>query len=132
MSMGRADPLQNRNFRAQNSTDKRIRTAVTRLEQTGFITLAGKDLEQLASEIGMSYSRFHHLFREQMGLPPRHYIKRARLSEAKRLFDQRFVPVKEVMLTVGFTDASHFSRDFKALTGLSPKRYRNQHWRRNL
>lgn len=91
--------------------------------------MAREDWEHMASEVCLSYSRFHHLFKEQIGIPPGHFAKRARLWEAKRLLDERFVPIKEVMLSVGFVDASHFCRDFKALTGLSPNNYRSRQWK---
>jgi len=110
--------------------DHRIATALEKVSQVGFFRLARRDWHRLASEIGLSYSRFHHLFREQMGIPPGHFIKCVRLRQAKWLLEKRSIPIKEVMFSVGFADASHFCRDFKVLTGLSPTSYREQQRRR--
>ena len=110
----------------QKTTDPRIESALEKLSYRELSKLSLKNWKQLASEIGLSYSRFHHLFKEKMGVPPGHFIKRARLCEAKRLLDQSRIPIKEVMFSVGFVDASHFCRDFKTLTGLSPTNYRKQ------
>ena len=115
-----------RQLQKQKTTDPRIESALQRLSYRELSKLSSKNWKQLASEIGLSYSRFHHLFKDIMGVPPGHFIKRTRLCEAKRLLDQSRMPIKEVMFSVGFADASHFCRDFKTLTGLSPTNYRNQ------
>ena len=126
MARSRLDLIHRSSEGIQKSTDSRIGSTLEKLAQIDLFTLARKDWKQLASESGLSYSRFHHIFKENVGVPPGHYIKLARLLKAKQLLDHRFVPIKEVMFSVGFTDASHFCRDFKALVGLSPRRYRDQ------
>jgi transcriptional regulator GlxA family with amidase domain len=119
-----------RSLSAQVSTDDRIEGVLEKLKWHGFATLAREDLGHLAREMGLSYSRFHHLFKKHMGIAPAHYVKRARLQEAKRLLEESAVPVKQIMLSVGFVDPSHFSRDFKQFTGLSPSSYRESATRR--
>ena len=37
------------------------------------------------------------------------------------------LPITEIALRCGYTDHSAFSRQFKALTGLSPSQYRDSH-----
>src|SRR6266404_7926513 len=107
--------------------DSRIESALEKLSHEDLATLASKNWkQQLASESGLSYSRFHHLFKESVGLSPGHFIKHERLCEAKRLLVETQIPVKEIMFSVGFGDASHFCRDFKALTGFSPTNYRDR------
>jgi transcriptional regulator GlxA family with amidase domain len=83
-------------------------------------------ITELAKSVNLSASRFRHLFRDSTGLSPTQYLKVYRLQKAQELLESTFLSVKEVMLRVGFTDKSHFSREFKKLYGLSPINYRSQ------
>ena len=60
-------------------------------------------------------------------LTPRQMIHKARLEEGSRLLLHTDLPVTEIALRCGYTDHSAFSRQFKALTGLSPSQYRDNH-----
>jgi AraC family transcriptional regulator of arabinose operon len=77
-------------------------------------------VEELARAVNLSPSRFAHLFRAETGLAPKQCLARLRLERAKALLEGSFLSVKEVMAAVGFSDPSHFSRDFKRLHGLVP------------
>jgi len=128
----RAGSIPFSNSIAKRMADRRVESA---LEEASKVSLFGWrriDWERRASQRGLSYSRFEHLFRQEIGVSLRHFVKRSCLSEAKRLLEQSSASVKEIMLSVGFSDASHFSRDFKALTGLVPTEYRNRYSRRVL
>ncbi|MNR53209.1 Melibiose operon regulatory protein [compost metagenome] len=58
-------------------------------------------------------------------LTPRQMIHKARLEEASRLLLETEQPITEIALRCGYTDHSAFSRQFRALTGLSPSQYRD-------
>jgi AraC-like DNA-binding protein len=51
-------------------------------------------------------------------------IHKARLEEASRLLLDHDLPITEIALRCGYTDHSAFSRQFRALTSLSPSQYR--------
>jgi AraC-like DNA-binding protein len=51
-------------------------------------------------------------------------IHKARLGAASQLLAGD-LPITEVALCCGYTDHSAFSRQFRALTGLSPSQYRD-------
>ncbi|WP_272456513.1 helix-turn-helix domain-containing protein, partial [Pseudomonas aeruginosa] len=59
-------------------------------------------------------------------LTPRQMIHKARLGAASQLLAGD-APITEIALRCGYTDHSAFSRQFKALTGLSPSQYRETH-----
>ena len=81
-------------------------------------------LDELRSSFNLSASRLRHLIKTTTGLPPNRYIKHLRMRRAKELLTSTFLSVKEIMVQVGCNDPSHFIRDFKAIYGVSPGRYR--------
>lgn len=50
-------------------------------------------------------------------------IQKVRLEHARRLLHTE-LPITEVALQCGYTDHSAFTRQFKALTGFTPRQYR--------
>jgi AraC-like DNA-binding protein len=49
-----------------------------------------------------------------------------RLRRARLLIERTFLSVKEVMGLVGYSDPSHFSRDFRRFHGVSPSALRGR------
>ena len=83
--------------------------------------------DALARSVNLSASRLRHLFKDETGISPVQYLKAQRMQKAKTLLETTFLNLKEVMHQSGFTDRSHFVRDFKKAYGLAPLQYRNQH-----
>jgi len=79
-------------------------------------------VENLASDLGMSVSGFHHHFKAVTAMSPLQYQKRLRLQEARRLLLGGGLSATDVAFRVGYNDSSHFSREYKGLFGLPPKR----------
>lgn len=52
------------------------------------------------------------------------YVRGARLEFAKRELTRTRAPLSDIAVAAGFCDQSHFSRLFKAHTGLTPHEYR--------
>ena len=103
--------------------DPRIKWAIEEMQRRlgDEITLDG-----LAASVNLSRSRFAHLFREQTGASPGRYLRDFRLDRARLLLETTFLSVKEVMAAVGVNDPSHFSRDFHATFGTSPREFRKR------
>jgi AraC family transcriptional regulator of arabinose operon len=78
----------------------------------------------LAAAVNLSPSRFAYLFRRDVGMSPARFVRFRRLDRARELLESTFLSVKEVMVTVGFNDPSHFTRDFRAHHGLAPRAWR--------
>jgi AraC family transcriptional regulator, arabinose operon regulatory protein len=83
----------------------------------------------LARCISLSPSRLHHLFKASTGTSLLQYLKVRRLQKAKELLETTTLNIKETMNVVGFTDASHFVRDFKRKFGTTPSKYKRHHLR---
>jgi AraC-like DNA-binding protein len=79
-------------------------------------------VESIANDVGMSVSGFHRHFKAVTAMSPLQYQKRLRLQEARRLLLGGGLTATDVAFRVGYSDSSHFSREYKGLFGLPPKR----------
>ena len=77
-------------------------------------------IEQVAGELGMSVSSFHHHFKAITSMTPLQYQKNIRLQEARRLMLSENLDASSTAYRVGYYDASHFNREYKRLFGLPP------------
>jgi transcriptional regulator GlxA family with amidase domain len=84
-------------------------------------------IAMLASNLGISRSRFSRSFRNSVGLTPHSYVMGRRLLRAQQLLARTDLHLVEIALTTGFADQSHFSRRFHQLMGLPPREFRAQH-----
>ena len=79
-------------------------------------------IEELARELGMSVSGFHHHFKQATAMSPLQFQKQLRLQEARRLMLGEQLDATSAGLRVGYDDAAYFSRDYKRLFGAPPMR----------
>lgn len=96
-----------------------IANAVERLRQEFDQPLR---IEQIAHDLGMSVSSFHHQFKAVTTMSPLQFQKRLRLQEARRLLLGEQLDATSTAFRVGYNDASHFNREYKRLFGLPPLR----------
>lgn len=79
-------------------------------------------LEEMASLVAMSRSKFSALFKETIGLAPLEYLTELRLTKAKALLKENKA-VGLVANEVGYENASSLSRVFNKRFNLSPKQW---------
>jgi AraC-like DNA-binding protein len=79
-------------------------------------------IEDIAREVGMSVSGFHHHFREVTAMSPLQFQKQLRLREARHLMLSEDLDAASAGYRVGYSDASHFTREYKRLFGAPPMR----------
>jgi AraC-like DNA-binding protein len=79
-------------------------------------------VEELARQIGMSVSGFHHHFKSVTAMSPLQFQKQLRLTEARRLMLGESLDAATAGYRVGYDDASHFNREYKRLFGEPPIR----------
>ena len=79
-------------------------------------------IEDIARELGMSVSGFHHHFRAVTAMSPLQFQKQIRLQEARRLMLGEDLDAASAGYRVGYGDASHFNREYKRLFGAPPVR----------
>jgi AraC-like DNA-binding protein len=79
-------------------------------------------IEDIARELGMSVSGFHHHFKAVTALSPLQFQKQLRLQESRRLMLGEDLDAASAAYRVGYHDASHFNREYKSLFGVPPMR----------
>jgi AraC-like DNA-binding protein len=77
-------------------------------------------IEELARELGMSLSVFHQHFKAVTAMSPLQFQKHLRLQEARRLMLGEGLDAASAGYRVGYSDASHFTREYKRLFGAPP------------
>jgi len=77
-------------------------------------------IQQVAEELGVSYSNFRKLFKEYTGLSPATYQQELRLLRAKELLSTTDMTVKEIAYRLNFESPDYFSAKFKAKMGCKP------------
>lgn len=84
-------------------------------------------LADVARHIGMGYESFRKRFTREVGVTPGRYRSRQLIRRACQLLAVEGFSVHEVADRLGFADAFHFSRRFKATMGVSPSRLLQKH-----
>ncbi|MDX3928614.1 MAG: AraC family transcriptional regulator [Shinella sp.] len=83
-------------------------------------------VEDVARELGVSYSYFRRVFREKAGVSPKQHLVSLRIRRAQDIFANTDKPVKEVAGLLGFSSAFHLSSQFQHLVGCSPSEYKRR------
>jgi len=79
-------------------------------------------IEDVARDLGMSVSGFHHHFKAVTAMSPLQFQKQMRLQEARRLMLGEQLDAASAGYRVGYDNPAHFNREYKNLFGLPPLR----------
>ena len=82
-------------------------------------------LGELAEILGVHPVTISKHFRKYFSCSLGEYRRRLRIEKSIGLIKNSSQPLAQVALACGFSDQSHFTRNFKASTGLLPKTFRN-------
>lgn len=104
---------------ASTGDTRRISRAIKQLRENFDEPLK---IENIARELGMSVSGFHHHFKSVTAMSPLQYQKQVRLQEARRLMLGEDLDVARAGLRVGYEDPAYFSREYKKMFGAPPQR----------
>ncbi|MEV4052755.1 helix-turn-helix domain-containing protein [Amycolatopsis sp. NPDC049688] len=79
---------------------------------------------QLCADTGLTTRSVQRMFAEHVGCPPKWAIRIYRLNDAaQRLVTEGQPDYAGLAVRLGYSDQSHFIRDFRTVTGLSPAEY---------
>jgi AraC-like DNA-binding protein len=108
-------------LRNETGVGKSIRRAQTIIADSADRVL---DMEEVAEQVGMSYSYFRRAFKVRTGLAPKQYHLQARLRRVQEMLTNTAWPVRHISSVLAFDSPFHLSADFKARTGMSPTQWR--------
>ena len=78
----------------------------------------------LSALANLSPAHFTALFKQQTGSAPRDYLHLLRMHRTCQWLTSTDLSLKDIAARLGYQDQFHFSRKFKAFTGMSPSEYR--------
>jgi len=79
-------------------------------------------VEKVHTAFGISERQLQRRFKQNVGIAPQLYIRIRRINEAFRLMDSgNFNRLSDIAYELNFHDQSHFIRDIKAFSGITPK-----------
>jgi AraC-like DNA-binding protein len=79
---------------------------------------------ELARLSGMSEPHLFRVFKKETGVSPIVWLRRERMNHAKRRLVETNDSIAEIAEQVGFEDPFYFSREFKRVSNLSPRAFR--------
>lgn len=80
-------------------------------------------LQQLADSAHISTTYLHRIFRTQLGMTPGVYLAKVRIEESKLLLRDGALSMGEIAKQLGFSSQQQFSRQFRAVAGMTPSEY---------
>ena len=83
-------------------------------------------IEDLADELGVSASYLSRLFKKETGLSVSSYIRQQKIEMAKNLLRFSDSSIIEIANQLAFSSQSHFIQQFREVTGITPKKYRDE------
>ncbi|MDR1524735.1 MAG: response regulator [Tannerella sp.] len=89
----------------------------------------GIDVLYIASSLAVSRRTLYGKVKAMTGQSVVEFVRNYRLRKAVRILSEEDVPVNEVMIRVGFDNASYFSRIFKKEFGKSPSEFLSERYK---
>lgn len=83
-------------------------------------------VEDIADVCGLNRSYFGKIFKEALGKSPQEFLLNYRMVKAAELLKLTKLSVGDISSAVGYGNQLHFSRAFKNIYGVSPKKWRTE------
>ncbi len=85
----------------------------------------------ISNEAGFNYDYFRRVFKNKFGISPQNLLIEKRFEAAKELIEASSLPITDIVMSCGFSNASQFSRMFRDKFGTTPTIYRNNFLKAN-
>ncbi|MDI3324090.1 helix-turn-helix domain-containing protein [Pontibacterium granulatum] len=82
-------------------------------------------ITSLSEQINLSQRQLERLFKQWVGISPKHYSRLLRVNHARSTLRDASgtLSLTEAALNAGYFDQAHFNREFKQVVGLTPGQY---------
>lgn len=101
--------------------DNRINEAIDLILEDGN---AACSIREIAKKCNISESHFRRLFRDQVGMSPKHFQMKLQIKTAMAMLKDTKRRIVDIAEECGYESLSSFARYFKEETGLSPMQWR--------
>lgn len=81
-------------------------------------------IDNIADELGLSRSRFQHLYTDTFGISVRKDLIKSRMEKAAELLKKSDLSVKDIGSMIGYENTSYFVKLFRNTFGMTPLQYR--------
>lgn len=81
----------------------------------------------IAANVGLSPNYCGSVFKHSEGMSIKHYLNTLRVNKSKRLLADLDTPISSAAHQVGFSDEYYFSKIFKSITGIPPRKWQKLH-----
>lgn len=88
-------------------------------------------VNSMAEKFKISSAYLSHIFKEKVGFNISNYIWNLRINKAKQLLEETDIPIKQIIIQIGFYSPSSFTRKFKEKFNMTPSEYRQQCMKKN-
>ncbi len=83
-----------------------------------------RNIDEICRELRVSGRQLRRVFREQVGMSPKYYLRIRRLHKAAEMaFTADTTDFQQIIHECGYYDQSHFAKDIKLFTGKKPKEF---------
>lgn len=83
-------------------------------------------LEEIADEVSMTVPSFCRYFKKMSGKTFTQFVNEYRIVHAIKLLSEQNTSITDICFESGFSNFSHFNKQFKGFTGKSPSAYRKE------
>jgi len=111
---------------SENSAGKDIEISEAIINAKSFIDENIKEkisLSEVAERVNFSLSHFKSKFKKEIGVPPGEYILQRKIYDSMSLLSEKSLTY--IAYEFNFSSPQHYSKNFKAITGMSPKQYKS-------
>ncbi len=113
------------NDRSTDTEDREIYDRFLRFRREMLQTPAhGWSIAEMAERTSFSQSRFFYLYKSFFGRSPMDDLICARIDFAKSMLSFSDEGVEHISESLGYANVTHFCRQFRKLTGMTPTQYR--------
>lgn len=82
------------------------------------------DLDFMQHHTSLTGRQIQRIFKEYVGYPPKYFMRILRFQASwRRYISGKFKSLTELAYACGYADQSHFGREFKEFSGVSPRQY---------
>jgi AraC-like DNA-binding protein len=85
------------------------------------------NLEKIADLVSIAKGSLCRFFKENMGITLFEYLNKIKTDFACKLLMDPDLSILDVCLSSGFNNLSHFNKQFRKITGVTPTEYRKRH-----